>query len=150
MPFEAVLCALLSSQVISKCLLPYPGASFQVTKRDDPDEAKVEALRAVAGEGEKVWVKVISVAHDPERGTPKVGCSMKLVSQSDGADKDPSNLKLAEQSKPQPRGPQKVQDSTVHCITAQYTVQHHSPVQCSAMHQRMVPNGSAAQCAVWP
>jgi len=135
---------------------PLPPALAQVTKRDDPDEAKVEALRGVAGEGEKVWVKVISVVHDPERGAPKVGCSMKLVSQSDGADKDPSNLKLAEQSKPQSRGPQKVRYRTIQhysmkCYTllCSTTVRYRIP-QCIAVQDRTAQNTASAvhvQCA---
>lgn len=42
--------------------------------------------------GDPVWVKVVEVEEGGERG-PKVGCSMKLVSQSDGEDLDPGGSK---------------------------------------------------------
>lgn len=67
----------------------------EVTKRDDPDELKVEAIAAVAGEGDQVWVKVISVRQ--EGANVKVGCSLKFVSQSTGEDLDPNNVKLEQQ-----------------------------------------------------
>lgn len=59
------------------------------------------ALSSVAGEGESVWVKVVSIKEeDTER--PRIGVSMKLVNQRDGSDKDPNNLKLGEhQNRPQ-------------------------------------------------
>eukprot|EP00271_Cylindrocystis_brebissonii_P019185 TRINITY_DN573_c0_g2_i1.p1 TRINITY_DN573_c0_g2~~TRINITY_DN573_c0_g2_i1.p1 ORF type:complete len:642 (-),score=166.07 TRINITY_DN573_c0_g2_i1:333-2183(-) len=75
-------------------------SDYEVTKRDDSDENKVSALRGVAVEGDSVFVKVISIKED-ESGNAKIGASMKLVEQRDGADKDPSNTQLeAQQSKP--------------------------------------------------
>ena len=44
-----------------------------------------------------VWVKVVEVDAGGERG-PRIGCSIKLVSQSDGTDMDPAN------SRYRPRG----------------------------------------------
>ena len=45
-----------------------------------------------------MFVKVVDVKQD-ERG-PKIGCSIKLVSQRDGTDLDPHNLKY----RPRPEG----------------------------------------------
>ncbi|GAB4812977.1 hypothetical protein N2152v2_000023 [Parachlorella kessleri] len=59
--------------------------------REDTDDLKVAAISAVLAIGEKVFVKVVDVKQD-ERG-PKIGCSIKLVSQRDGTDLDPHNLK---------------------------------------------------------
>ncbi|CAI5514846.1 unnamed protein product [Closterium sp. Naga37s-1] len=81
-------------------------SDYEVAKRDDTDDAKVEALKGVAAEGEQVWVKVISLKDetgadviDTTPGLPgsaniRVGCSMKVVSQTDGADRDPSNQRI--------------------------------------------------------
>ncbi len=38
----------------------------------------------------QVWVKVVEVRDDGS-GQPKVNCSMKIVSQEDGRDLDPTN-----------------------------------------------------------
>ncbi|CAI6006230.1 unnamed protein product [Closterium sp. NIES-65] len=81
-------------------------SDYEVAKRDDTDDAKVEALKGVAAEGEQVWVKVISLKDetgadviDTTPGLPgsaniRIGCSMKVVSQTDGADRDPSNQRI--------------------------------------------------------
>ena len=80
---------------------------FQVTKRDDSEEAKVKALSSVVNEGEQVWIKVISLK--VEDGSTKVGCSMKYVSQGDGTDLDPNNIQAEkQQSRPSWKEPQKV------------------------------------------
>jgi len=58
----------------------------------DSDADRIAAVSEVVGtQGEKVWVKVVDVTED-ERG-PKIACSLKLVSQRDGADLDPHNVK---------------------------------------------------------
>ncbi|KAL4425307.1 hypothetical protein ABPG75_009323 [Micractinium tetrahymenae] len=64
--------------------------------REDPDDAKVREIGEILSVGDPVWVKVVDITFD-ERG-PKIGCSIKLVSQSDGTDLDPAN------SKYRPRG----------------------------------------------
>lgn len=85
--------------------------SWQVTKRDDPDAVKVEALSSVAAEGESIYVKVISVKTE-EDGSVKVGCSLKYVSQGDGRDLDPNNLQLEKlQAKPAWQAPKKATSS---------------------------------------
>ncbi len=38
----------------------------------------------------QVWVKVVEVRDDGS-GQPKINCSMKVVSQEDGSDLDPTN-----------------------------------------------------------
>ena len=96
--------------LLRRYLFSYFGclSSCQVTKRDESDDQKVQALSGVAGEGDKVWVKVISIKEE-ETGNPKIGVSMKLVNQGSGLDKDPSNTKLEEQqSKPAWQGKKKV------------------------------------------
>lgn len=57
--------------------------------REDADEDKVAALAGVVSVGEAVWVKVVELEAGPE-GRTKVGCSMRLVNQSSGADLDPT------------------------------------------------------------
>lgn len=57
----------------------------------DSDAEKIVGISEVVAQGERVWVKVVDVTQD-ERG-PKVGCSIKLVSQRDGTDLDPENVK---------------------------------------------------------
>ncbi|GJP36891.1 hypothetical protein CLOM_g21354 [Closterium sp. NIES-68] len=81
-------------------------SDYEVAKRDDTDDAKVEALKGVAAEGEQVWVKVISLKDEtgadvidttpglPGSANVRIGCSMKVVSQTDGADRDPSNQRI--------------------------------------------------------
>lgn len=67
--------------------------------RDDTDEEKAAEIGAVLAVGEPVWVKVVEVDENSERGgPPRIGCSIKLVSQRDGTDLDPGNAKY------QPRG----------------------------------------------
>ena len=68
-----------------------------MTDREDSDEVKVQAIGTIASEGDEVWVKVISLKD--EGGNVKIGCSLKLVSQSTGKDLDPSNVKLDQQQK---------------------------------------------------
>ena len=51
----------------------------------------------------QVWVKVSQVQDDG--GPPKVSCSMKLVSQEDGADLDPQNTQGARRGHPGFQGP---------------------------------------------
>eukprot|EP00850_Spirogloea_muscicola_P001584 SM000006S19349 [mRNA] locus=s6:188989:190097:- [translate_table: standard] len=70
-------------------------SAHEVTRRDDADAAKVEALAAVAAEGDQVWVKVIAIKHDD--GGAKLSCSIKYVSQKDGADLDANNVELEQQ-----------------------------------------------------
>lgn len=43
----------------------------------------------------QVWVKVTEV-RDEGGGPPKVNCSMKVVSQEDGTDLDPDNIRGAQ------------------------------------------------------
>ena len=57
----------------------------------DNDAERVAAISDIVPQGERVWVKVVDVTSD-ERG-PKVGCSIKFVSQRDGTDLDPGNVK---------------------------------------------------------
>lgn len=71
--------------------------------RDDTDEERVADIGAVLAVGEQVWVKVVEVGQDPERGgPPRIGCSIKLVAQRTGEDLDPTNLKY----RPRGSGPQ--------------------------------------------
>jgi hypothetical protein len=42
----------------------------------------------------QVWVKVVEI-RDDGGGNPKINCSMKAVSQDDGADLDPGNAAAA-------------------------------------------------------
>lgn len=63
--------------------------------REASDEAKVAAIGQVLSVGESLWVKVVEI-REAEPGSdrgPKVGCSIKLVSQRDGVDLDPHGLK---------------------------------------------------------
>jgi predicted RNA-binding protein with RPS1 domain len=60
-------------------------------QKEDGDAERVAAISEVVAPGEQVWVKVVEVGQD-ERG-PKVGCSIKLASQRDGADLDPHHTK---------------------------------------------------------
>lgn len=53
----------------------------------------MKAMCAVAKEGERVWVKVISVKIDSDLKT-RIGCSMKHVNQDDGRNLDPNNNHL--------------------------------------------------------
>jgi predicted RNA-binding protein with RPS1 domain len=55
---------------------------------------RVEKVEDVVREGDLVWVKVVGVETDPERGTPKVALSMKHVNQDNGSDLDPGNIEL--------------------------------------------------------
>jgi len=83
-------------------------SNIQVTKKEDTEEAKVQALASVAGEGDQVWVKVISVKVE-EDGSTKVACSMKYVNQGNGQDLDPNNVQLEQKiSRPPWQEPQKV------------------------------------------
>ncbi|EFN56958.1 hypothetical protein CHLNCDRAFT_143529 [Chlorella variabilis] len=59
--------------------------------REDPDDVKVKEIGDILSIGDPVFVKVVDITAD-ERG-PKIGCSIKHVSQSDGTDLDPSNTK---------------------------------------------------------
>lgn len=56
--------------------------------RDDSDDSKVASLGAVVAPGEQIWCKVVEVKEGDERG-PRIGCSIKMVSQRDGQDLDP-------------------------------------------------------------
>lgn len=63
--------------------------------KEDSDEAKVAAISQVLAVGESLWVKVVEIK-EPDPGSdrgPKLGCSIKLVSQRDGSDLDPHGLK---------------------------------------------------------
>lgn len=57
----------------------------------ESDAERIAAISEVVAVGELVKVKIVEVTED-ERG-PKVGGSIKLVSQRDGVDLDPSNVK---------------------------------------------------------
>ncbi|PSC76425.1 S1 RNA binding domain-containing [Micractinium conductrix] len=59
--------------------------------KEDSDEVKMKEIGEILSIGDPVWVKVVDVTHD-ERG-PKIGCSIKNVSQGDGTDLDPANTK---------------------------------------------------------
>ena len=45
----------------------------------------------------QVWVKVVEI-RDDGGGNPKINCSMKAVSQEDGADLDPDNAAASRRS----------------------------------------------------
>lgn len=63
--------------------------------REASDEEKTATIGSVLSVRETVWVKVVEIKEaDPgsDRG-PKIGCSIKLVSQKDGRDLDPHSLK---------------------------------------------------------
>ncbi|KAJ9532328.1 hypothetical protein QJQ45_010367 [Haematococcus lacustris] len=62
-------------------------------ERDDPDEDKVKSMEFFLPKGQSVWVKVLELAPDPQRGGTKVNGSLKAVDQGNGADLDPGNLK---------------------------------------------------------
>eukprot|EP00897_Mesotaenium_endlicherianum_P006365 jgi/Mesen1/5757/ME000292S04849 len=108
-------------------------SEFEVTKRDDPDDVKVKALQEVAAEGDEVWVKVVSMK-DEDSGNPKVGCSMKLVNQTDGTDRDPGNAKLQEQqSRPPWEAPKKMELGAVLNVTCTRCGGHgHLKTECYA------------------
>ncbi|XP_024543783.1 nucleolar protein of 40 kDa [Selaginella moellendorffii] len=78
-------------------------SNHEVTQREDSDEVKMQALAAIAGQGEEIWVKIIAVRRE-EDGSVKIGCSMKLVGQTDGRDLDPNNLQ-AELNESRPSRP---------------------------------------------
>ncbi|GAQ77558.1 hypothetical protein KFL_000010070 [Klebsormidium nitens] len=93
-------------------------SDHEVTRKDDAEDAKVDALRGVATEGDHVWVKVISLKEGEGGGGPKVGCSLKLVSQADGRDLDANNLILDKhERKPAWQQPQKLELGAVLAVT---------------------------------
>lgn len=107
-------------------------SDHEVTDREDPDVKKVQAIAAIAGEGDQVWVKVISLKD--EGGNVKIGCSLKLVSQSTGQDLDPSNVKLEQQ---QPKGnrqePKKVTLDAIYNVVCSRCGGHgHLKTECYA------------------
>ena len=60
----------------------------------EDDAERVATLQEVVGDvRQSVMVKVVELVEDEQRGGMKIGCSMKLVSQRDGADLDPGNVK---------------------------------------------------------
>jgi len=64
--------------------------------RGDDDDMKVKALEFYVPPGTKVWVKVVEVTPDPAQpGRSRVHGSIKLVSQADGRDLDPSGALAA-------------------------------------------------------
>ena len=50
---------------------------------------KVESVEDAVTAGERVWVKVILIKDDDEKGRRQISLSMKYVDQSDGNDLDP-------------------------------------------------------------
>ncbi|KAF6261416.1 hypothetical protein COO60DRAFT_1636853 [Scenedesmus sp. NREL 46B-D3] len=76
-------------------------ANYLEFSAEDGEAERKKALGEVVELGQEVWAKVrgwqqqrakvVEVGHD-DRG-PKIGCSMKLVDQSDGTDLDPQNLR---------------------------------------------------------
>ena len=64
--------------------------------RDESDDDKISALRDIAPEGHRVWVKVVEIREEPGQRV-KVSCSMKLANQRDGADLDPGHSKYRPQ-----------------------------------------------------
>ncbi|CAM6041789.1 unnamed protein product [Sphagnum compactum] len=91
-------------------------SDHEVTKKEDSEEAKVQALASVAGEGDQVWVKVISVKVE-EDGSTKVACSLKYVNQGNGQDLDPNNVQLEQKiSRPPWREPQKLKLEAIYNV----------------------------------
>jgi len=60
---------------------------------NEGDNERIAAISEVVAPGETVFVKVVELGEPDERGNPKVGCSIKLVSQRDGTDLDPGQVK---------------------------------------------------------
>jgi predicted RNA-binding protein with RPS1 domain len=60
---------------------------------NEGDSERIAAISEILSENESVFVKVVELGEPDERGNPKVGCSIKLVSQRDGTDLDPGNVK---------------------------------------------------------
>ena len=63
--------------------------------RDDSDEAKVQALEWACPPHSDVWVKLIAVGEDEQRGGLKLTCAVNVVDQATGADLDPGNTRAA-------------------------------------------------------
>ena len=63
--------------------------------REDSDEAKVQALEWACAPHSDVWVKLIAVGEDEQRGGLKLTCAMNVVDQATGADLDPGNTRAA-------------------------------------------------------
>ncbi|PRW33884.1 S1 RNA binding domain-containing isoform B [Chlorella sorokiniana] len=104
--------------------------------RDDPDEMKVKEIGEILSVGDPVWVKVVDISFD-DRG-PKIGCSIKHVSQSDGTDLDPSNTKY------RPRGEGAGGPQGQQPIGAQVGVAHDGAVDWGHMKADVVQYGGAA------
>ena len=62
--------------------------------RDDSDDAKVQALEWACPLNSDVWVKLIAVGEDEQRGGLKLTCAMAVVDQATGSDLDPGNTRL--------------------------------------------------------
>jgi predicted RNA-binding protein with RPS1 domain len=60
---------------------------------NEGDNERIAAISEIIAQGEAVYVKVVELGEPDERGNPKVGCSIKLVSQRDGTDLDPGQVK---------------------------------------------------------
>ncbi|DBA79854.1 TPA: hypothetical protein ACH3X2_007690 [Trebouxia sp. C0005] len=74
--------------------------------KEDSDEERVAALSAVVAVGEQVYVKVVEIKVDDGSGRgPKIGASIKLVSQKDGIDMDPHGTKFQPRGEGGPSGP---------------------------------------------
>ncbi|CAM6128870.1 unnamed protein product [Calypogeia fissa] len=113
-------------------------SNHEVTDRKDSDEEKVKAISSVVGEGEQVWVKVISVQQEDDGGKVKVGCSLKLVSQGDGKDLDPNNLQLEKhQSKGPWQGQKKLELDAVYNVSCTRCGGHgHLKKECYSTGER--------------
>ncbi|KAJ7289970.1 hypothetical protein O6H91_Y301400 [Diphasiastrum complanatum] len=113
-------------------------SNHEITKKDDSDELKVQAISSVVEEGDEVWVKVISVKHE-EDGSVKVGCSLKYVSQSDGRDLDPNNVQHEQQqSRPTWQAPQKLVLDAVYNVTCTRCGGHgHLKKECYSTGERV-------------
>lgn len=78
--------------------------------RDDSDDVKVRELSEVVSVGDEVFVKVVEAA-ETDRGL-KIGCSIKVVNQTDGRDLDPG-MRIA-----RPRAERRGEDDFVAPINA--------------------------------
>lgn len=62
--------------------------------KQDTEEERIAGINGIVSIGDQVWIKIIEISPD-QGGTSdsKISGSIKLVSQSDGTDLDPHNLK---------------------------------------------------------
>lgn len=57
---SSMCCLSVPELPVFRCRHVTQVSEHEVTRKDDPEDAKVEALRGVAPEGDQVWVKVRS------------------------------------------------------------------------------------------